>query len=556
MYYMSHISKKFVNIIVSVGLYWLLFALCITIRSEVLNIIHLLSALYVFLSTVDFISLLKKSDIKKTQPVLLSLKFLAATKQNKSIIYIAEISYLLTPLLVFSKRFASFAIISVLFSVLFSFRAFLFVFIAVKQIKQTTKQSKQTDQAIKQAKQELPPQKHTFENKTSSNRSQLKNVCYMNQRGLSKEAMEQMADKRIETAMEMYISKHNTFAFDFALCGVGPYKLESFPGTGHNYYYILEAIYRYYNKNPKSGIDNLLYRALWEPLYSGSVILPGIISAQNKNQINGISPFKLNLESLLVEPLTDTLKPLDEANPICQDFEQLLTAKIPSVCLYNKVENNCGEDITVGFNHSDKLTVLHSTWHIVNDCVWGIETPEEIVTQFKQTPLYYPLDKREARSSKSFLNFLEQSFDLDFSYLSDNPVLRLIFGEIVLGTKDEISTQSPLKKKDLILLNQELNIIEKAKSFSSYVESASVQKLIYSSDNVYTYSFKFEFSQGSNGRPESKVEGDYCKLEQISPSDIPYLKNRTADQRENYSDRCYCKWLDYPFKPDDLKPYL
>ena len=48
---MSHISKKFVNIIVSVGLYWLLFALCITIRSEVLNIIHLLSALYVFLST-------------------------------------------------------------------------------------------------------------------------------------------------------------------------------------------------------------------------------------------------------------------------------------------------------------------------------------------------------------------------------------------------------------------------------------------------------------------------------------------------------------------------
>ncbi len=99
--------------------------------------------------------------------------------------------------------------------------------------------------------------------------------------------------------------------------GVGPFKLESFPGAGHNYYEVLKSFYRLHLKNPNLECDKCVFKGLKSCiLMSGTpkafTMCANYIVAQVEFEKNGISPFKLDC----IELLSYLRKSLDEC---CKD---------------------------------------------------------------------------------------------------------------------------------------------------------------------------------------------------------------------------------------------
>ena len=68
-----------------------------------------------------------------------------------------------------------------------------------------------------------------------------------------------IADEIVKTAVKRYEGS-GAFSFALTIMGSGKFKLESFPGAGHNFYVILEAIYKYYNYDKR--ISNMLSESL------------------------------------------------------------------------------------------------------------------------------------------------------------------------------------------------------------------------------------------------------------------------------------------------------
>lgn len=116
----------------------------------------------------------------------------------------------------------------------------------------------------------------------------------------------------VDSATQKYLDGRNKMAFVNMLIGIGKYRLESFPGAGHNYYVILEAIYEYYREHPDKHVDEILFSTLMGYInaMSSAKALPLIcnyIVAQVKNENQRISrfrsqrvsPFKLDNVQLL-----------------------------------------------------------------------------------------------------------------------------------------------------------------------------------------------------------------------------------------------------------------
>lgn len=119
-----------------------------------------------------------------------------------------------------------------------------------------------------------------------------------------KEDYEKLADVRIKKAMELYKTENNQMALDTALVGDGFWKLEITPDAGHNYYYIMEAIYRYHKINPNDEIDKYYYNTLETMAgYCTSTkrvsSFLNILMAELDYEKQKISPFEINIVEIL-----------------------------------------------------------------------------------------------------------------------------------------------------------------------------------------------------------------------------------------------------------------
>lgn len=108
----------------------------------------------------------------------------------------------------------------------------------------------------------------------------------------------------VDSTTRQYLDGSNKMAFPCMIMGIGKCRLESFPGAGHNYYVMLEAIYKYYKENPDKHVDKILLNSLMKSIEGMSAIKPlslicNYIVAQVKNEKQGISPFKLDNIQLL-----------------------------------------------------------------------------------------------------------------------------------------------------------------------------------------------------------------------------------------------------------------
>lgn len=139
----------------------------------------------------------------------------------------------------------------------------------------------------------------------------------------------------VDSATKNYLNGE-PIEFLLVLTGIGKYGLESFPGAGHNYYMILEAIYKYYKEHPEKKVDKILFNSLMKFISAMSStkalsLICNYIVAQIKNEEQGISPFKLdniqllkqlrfsvlNKAELLNNELATTL--LDDTTKICEE---------------------------------------------------------------------------------------------------------------------------------------------------------------------------------------------------------------------------------------------
>ena len=122
--------------------------------------------------------------------------------------------------------------------------------------------------------------------------------------GYSPESLARIADAMVEETVKMYVSGENKMAFMVMLMGSRSFKLEAFPGAGHNYYAILEAIYRYHKAHPEAGIDQIFYDRLsrycelaGDPESASDQV--NYIAAQLENEKKHTAPFTLDARSLL-----------------------------------------------------------------------------------------------------------------------------------------------------------------------------------------------------------------------------------------------------------------
>ena len=108
----------------------------------------------------------------------------------------------------------------------------------------------------------------------------------------------------VDSATREYLDGITEMAFFLVITGIGKYRVESYPGAGHNYYVVLEAIYKYYKENPHKKVDKILFNTLmnyikWMSSTRALSLICNYIVAQVKNEKQGISPFKLDNIQLL-----------------------------------------------------------------------------------------------------------------------------------------------------------------------------------------------------------------------------------------------------------------
>lgn len=113
-----------------------------------------------------------------------------------------------------------------------------------------------------------------------------------------------LSDKLVEKTFQNYLQQNNEMGFYLLLLGKGHFKLESFPGAGHNYYEILNSIYDYYKKNPGINVKEIFEFALnlcinKLCLVEDFPMIMNYIYAQLENEDKEIAPFEINVLMML-----------------------------------------------------------------------------------------------------------------------------------------------------------------------------------------------------------------------------------------------------------------
>ncbi len=150
---------------------------------------------------------------------------------------------------------------------------------------------------------------------------------------MEKEARQFFADKCVESAMK---EQDNGESLRYAITGAGLYYIESNDNGVHNYVEVIDAIYRFYSLNPDIDVPNEMKNAFEQMVaFPGSLprfyVILGAIKYENRNEVEGISPFTLDIDhymAVLLESVkkSNKLKDNPQAYELFNEFLQLIKA--------------------------------------------------------------------------------------------------------------------------------------------------------------------------------------------------------------------------------------
>lgn len=116
--------------------------------------------------------------------------------------------------------------------------------------------------------------------------------------------LRKMSDSFAERVFDLHINQDNQMSIYMFLLGKGIYKVESFPGAGHNYGIVLESIYDYYKRHPNVDVAEILKKSLSvcaKHLTTPEefVLIMNYIFKQLENQKNNDAPFIVDVLEVL-----------------------------------------------------------------------------------------------------------------------------------------------------------------------------------------------------------------------------------------------------------------
>lgn len=97
------------------------------------------------------------------------------------------------------------------------------------------------------------------------------------------------AEAIINIVHKRYLSG-NKMAYPALLFGIGGFYIESYPGAGHNYQAVIDAIHNCYAKNTTSGIDIGYKEGLKTMVHAGKDIQK-LLQYQKKKEQEGTAQF-------------------------------------------------------------------------------------------------------------------------------------------------------------------------------------------------------------------------------------------------------------------------
>ena len=111
------------------------------------------------------------------------------------------------------------------------------------------------------------------------------------------------SDKLIDVAINYYLND-NKMAFYMILLGKGKFKVEAFPNAGHNYYEILNSIYKYKELHDDIDVKNIFENSLLLCIkYLNEIsefeLIMNYLFVQLDNEKNNNVPFKIDLLKIL-----------------------------------------------------------------------------------------------------------------------------------------------------------------------------------------------------------------------------------------------------------------
>lgn len=146
---------------------------------------------------------------------------------------------------------------------------------------------------------------------------------------MNRESETYYADQCIENAIK---SNDDGVSLYYALSGMGLYRL----GTDkyHNFIEAIDALYRYINLNPDKDISSDIKKAFYLlvtdlGLLNSLYVTLGTLKYQNKNQVDGISPFMIDIKyhmDMLLESIKkdEDLRNNQEAYVMYEEFVKLI----------------------------------------------------------------------------------------------------------------------------------------------------------------------------------------------------------------------------------------
>lgn len=87
----------------------------------------------------------------------------------------------------------------------------------------------------------------------------------------------------------------NKMAYPALLSGIGNCCIESYPGAGHNYQAVVDAIHKCYAKDHAAGFD-VGYKAGLETMRNTGKDIQNILDYQKKKEQAGTAQFHIDLE--------------------------------------------------------------------------------------------------------------------------------------------------------------------------------------------------------------------------------------------------------------------
>lgn len=121
---------------------------------------------------------------------------------------------------------------------------------------------------------------------------------------LQKKILNDFVDKIINKAFDSYFARGSVMGISMALLGKGILKAESYPDAGHDYYAVLDSIYKYQRNNPgvdvKGIFENSLILAVtkFNSVEDFTMVI-NYIFTQLDNEKKNLTPFKVEMKKVL-----------------------------------------------------------------------------------------------------------------------------------------------------------------------------------------------------------------------------------------------------------------